>query len=192
MHLFKILRFDIQRYLGLEYNLWDVFVESLKEVGLFYIILFRVCQYIININNKFLKLFLKIIILYPFYHFFTIFLGIEIDLQADIGKGFYIGHFGDIHIGPVKIGKYCNVNQGVSIGLGRESDRFGLPTFGDYVWIGAGAKVFGDIVIGNNVSIGANSVVSKDIPDNAVVVGNPGRIVHSQNNNPNIQNVFEQ
>ena len=47
-------------------------------------------------------------------------------------------------------------------------------SIGEYVWIGPGAKIFGKIRIGNNVSIGANAVVSKDIPDNAIVVLAPG------------------
>ena len=74
-------------------------------------------------------------------------------------------------------GEYCNISQQVVIGLGGKGDFRGIPEIGDRVYIGPGAKIFGKISIGNNVAIGANAVVSKSIPDNAVVVGNPGRIV---------------
>ena len=88
------------------------------------------------------------------------------------------------------MGKYCNVSQQVSIGHGgRGTDRYGVPKIGDYVWIGPGAKIFGKIKIGNNVSIGANAVVSKDIPDNAIVIGNPGRIVSYQEKNIYLDNL---
>lgn len=77
----------------------------------------------------------------------------------------------------VKIGENATIFQQVTIGL--KDYNHGLdqvPVIGDNVTIGAGAKVIGPIRIGNNVSIGANAVVTKDIPDNAVVVGNPGII----------------
>lgn len=57
----------------------------------------------------------------------------------------------------------------------------GAPTVGDYVTIGAGAKLIGPIHIGNRVTIGANAVVTKDVPDGATVVGNPGRVIRIDN-----------
>ena len=56
----------------------------------------------------------------------------------------------------------------------------GYPQLGDNVYIGPGAKIIGAIRIGNNVAIGANCVVTKDIPDNAVVVGIPGKVISNQ------------
>ncbi|GAA3319001.1 hypothetical protein GCM10020331_024100 [Ectobacillus funiculus] len=52
-----------------------------------------------------------------------------------------------------------------------------VPKIGNNVYIGPGAKIFGGITIGNNVSIGANSVVTKDVPDNVTVVGIPAKII---------------
>jgi len=106
-----------------------------------------------------------------------IILGIHIPWTADIGKGFYIGHFGGIWLGNIKMGEYCNISQGVTIGIGGRGEFRGVPEIGDRVYIGPGAKIFGKIRIGNNVAIGANAVVSKSLPDNAVAVGNPARIV---------------
>ena len=107
----------------------------------------------------------------------------HIQIKADIGKGLYIGHYGGIWIGPVKMGMNCNISQEVTIGIGGKGEQRGVPEFGNNVYIGPGAKIFGKISIGNNVAIGANSVVSKSISDNAVVVGNPARIVSYEGSN---------
>lgn len=103
-------------------------------------------------------------------------LGIEIACNAEIGKGLFIGHLSGIIIGHgSKIGNYSSFHQGVTIGGAGRGEKHGSPTIGDYVYFGAGAKVIGKIKIGNNVMIGANSVVVKDVPDNAVVGGVPAR-----------------
>lgn len=75
------------------------------------------------------------------------------------------------------IGDYCLLYQGVTIGgTGKETGKR-HPTLGDNVVCGSGAKVLGNIKIGNNVKIGANSVVLKDVPDDCTVVGVPGKII---------------
>lgn len=110
--------------------------------------------------------------------------GIELPRSAKVAPGLYIGHFGGIIIsGDAKIGANCNISQGVTIGLSGSGERAGVPSIGDNVYIGPGAKVFGRICIGNNVKIGANAVVSKDIPDNAVVALVPGFQIISTNGN---------
>ncbi len=106
---------------------------------------------------------------------------IDIAFNADIGKGFYIGHFSQIFIGePVKIGKNCNVSQGVTIGGANIGERKGHPKIGDKVYFGPGSKVFGKIIIENEVAVGANTVVSKNIPEKSVVMGNPGRVINRE------------
>lgn len=107
--------------------------------------------------------------------------GIDIPYRTRIGHGFYIGHFGGIVVNPgAVIGKNCNISQGVTIGQANRGARAGSPEIGDNVFIGPGAKIFGNIKIGNNVAIGANAVVTKDVPDNAVVAGVPARILSMQ------------
>ena len=110
--------------------------------------------------------------------------GIEIDANADIGSGFTIQHFSGIFIaGGVKMGKNCRVRQGVTIGASGSGKSFGCPTIGDNVMFHPGCKVFGKIKIGNNVTIGANAVVHKDLPDNCVVAASPGYKIIKENEN---------
>lgn len=101
--------------------------------------------------------------------------GIEISRHAKIGPGLYIGHFGGITISPrAALGARCALSQCVTIGSAGQPGRHGAPVIGDDVYIACGARLFGPIRIGNNVKIGANAVVHKDIPDNAVVALDPG------------------
>ena len=79
-----------------------------------------------------------------------------------------------IHSNTV-VGNNCTIAQNVTIG--RNFGDKNVPVIGDDVYIGTGSVIFGDITIGNNVIVGANSVVNKSIPDNCTVVGNPMRII---------------
>jgi serine O-acetyltransferase len=112
--------------------------------------------------------------------------GIEIPRHTEIGEGFYIGHFGGITISSgAKIGKNVNISQQVTIGVSGQGENRGCPTIGDNVYLAADAKVFGRITIGNNVAIGANAVVHKDVPDNAIVVLAPGfKIISRREDHP--------
>ncbi|MBM3331469.1 serine acetyltransferase [candidate division WOR-3 bacterium] len=104
--------------------------------------------------------------------------GISIPWRTRIGPGFYIGHFGQIVVHHrAVIGANCNISQGVTVGQANRGPRQGYATIGDNVYIGPGAKLVGSVRVGSNVAIGANCVVTKDVPDNAVVAGVPGRIV---------------
>lgn len=101
--------------------------------------------------------------------------GIEIPRTAVLGEGFYIGHSGGIILSPsVKFGKNANISQQVMVGVGGQGKNRGVPAFGDNVYIAPDAKIFGKIKIGTNVKIGANAVVYKDIPNNSIVVLDPG------------------
>lgn len=96
-------------------------------------------------------------------------------IRADnIGEGLFIQHGYSTGIGGRSIGKSCWINQLVVIGF---SDSGKAPIIGDNVHIAAGAKVIGDISIGDNSIIGANAVVVKDVPPNCTVVGVPAYII---------------
>lgn len=104
--------------------------------------------------------------------------GIEIHPGAVIGKNLFIDHGIGIVIGETTIIKdNVTIYHGVTLG-GRGLDKGKRhPTIGNNVIIGCGAKILGNINIGDNVKIGANSVVLKDVIDNATIVGIPGKIV---------------
>jgi serine O-acetyltransferase len=110
--------------------------------------------------------------------------GIELPRSASVGPGLYIGHFGGVVIsGRAVIGANCNLSQQITIGVGGKGDHSGVPVIGDDVFIAPGARLYGNIRIGNNVAIGANAVVYRDVPDDAVVVLDPGfRIVSYKGN----------
>ena len=104
--------------------------------------------------------------------------GISIPFDTSVGEGLYIGHFGGIVVNHrAVIGRNCNLSQGVTLGVVNRGKRQGSPAIGEGVYIGPGAKVVGAVTVGDNVAIGANCVVTKDVPDNAVVVGVPARVI---------------
>ncbi len=103
--------------------------------------------------------------------------GIDLPCETTIGRRFRIDHFGDIIIsGDAVIGDDVLIRNGVTIGLQRRDDP-GSPVIGNRVEIGAGAKILGRIRIGDDVLIGANAVVVKDVPANSIAVGVPARIL---------------
>jgi serine O-acetyltransferase len=110
--------------------------------------------------------------------------GIDIEAGAKIGPGLYIGHFGGINIsGQTVMGHSCNISQGMTIGVSGTGENAGAPVIGDEVYIAPGARLFGKIRIGNNAKLGANAVIHADVPDNAVVVLDPGfRIISLKGN----------
>jgi len=107
--------------------------------------------------------------------------GIEIHPGAQIGKGLFIDHGMGVVIGETTIiGNDVTLFQGVTLGgTGKETGKR-HPTLGNNIVIGAGAKVLGNIKIGSNSYIGANAVVIKEVPQNATVVGVPGRVTKQE------------
>jgi len=104
--------------------------------------------------------------------------GCDIHPGATIGKGFFIDHATGVVIGETTIiGNDVTIYQGVTLGGVSSEKGKRHPTVGDRVVIGANATVLGNITIGNDVRIGAGSVVVKDVPNNSTVVGVPGQII---------------
>lgn len=103
---------------------------------------------------------------------------IEIHPGAQIGKGVFIDHGAGVVIGETAIvGDDVTIYQGVTLGGTSLEHVKRHPTIGDRVIIGSGAKVLGNIEIGNDSRIGANAVVTKSVPDHSVVVGVPGQVI---------------
>ncbi|MDC1067289.1 serine O-acetyltransferase [Alphaproteobacteria bacterium] len=116
-------------------------------------------------------------------HFARIFTGIEIHPGAKIGSNFFMDHGLGIVIGETtEIGENVTIYQGVTLGgimpsIESDSQRNQKrhPTIGNNVIIGSGAQILGSITVGDYARIGANSVVSKDVPSNVTVAGVPAR-----------------
>jgi serine O-acetyltransferase len=105
--------------------------------------------------------------------------GCVIGAKAEFSDGFVLVHpIGVVINSKVKGGKNVIIESGVVIG----DEKGKSPVLGDNVFIGAGAKVIGNVMIGNNTKIGANAVIVKDVPDGATAVGIPGRILNKGTN----------
>lgn len=118
--------------------------------------------------------------------FFT---GIEIHPGAEIGKGFFIDHGSAIVIGETAvIGTNCTLFHNVTIGGTGKHTGKRHPSIGNNVFIGTGATLLGPIIVGDNVKVGAESVIiMHDIPSNCTVVGAPGHIVKLNGEKTNIK-----
>jgi serine O-acetyltransferase len=119
--------------------------------------------------------FIKHILKYLCFPLSTLHIGLEKGFSGEIGSGLIIWHGEATRIFARSIGKDCSIWQQVTIGRG--GVHGGTPTIGDNVKVYSGAKIIGNIVVGNNVQIGANAVVVKDVPGNCTVVGVPAYIV---------------
>jgi len=178
---FKYLKYDLYRYFYMEEGVEPSLYEKIRTIvisqGIWAIITYRFSRWVkFECSNKWIRSLLKPIVFFGNL-WIQISTGIQIWLEADIGPGLYIGHFGNILIGPTQIGKFCNLSQGNTIGFTGRGRNKQIPVVGDYVYMGDGAKIIGGVRVGNNVAIGANAVVTKDLPDNAVAVGVPAKIV---------------
>jgi len=102
--------------------------------------------------------------------------GLEISAGAEIGGGLYIAHPIGTVISVKRMGRNCSIIAAVTIGMRNE---WKFPEIGDEVFIGAGARVLGGIIIGDHAVIGANAVVIHDVAVHATVVGIPARAIQS-------------
>lgn len=126
----------------------------------------------------------KIVLMPVYYVVFIIFeihkylTGIQIYDQCNIAGGLRFFHYSSIVIArKAVIGKNCSIHQCVTIGKQFGGKHYGFPTIGDNCIIFPGSIIVGNIKVGNNVIVGANSVVLEDVPDNCIVVGTPSRII---------------
>jgi serine O-acetyltransferase len=117
--------------------------------------------------------------------------GIAIPIATKLGPGLYIGHFGGIVLSPFcQVGSNCNLSQGITIGQGGRGNDFGWPVLGDRVYVGPGAKIVGAVHIGDGAAVGANAVVTHDVPAGAVVAGVPARVIGDEGSDRFIDNCW--
>jgi len=181
----NVISADLYRYGG--FTGLNGFIKAWFLPGFRYTVLYRRSQE--YKNNLFISLFYKLL-----RRRYRIKFGYEISAEAQIGEGLYLStHPGHIVIGPVKMGKNCNVNHSVTIGRAYKDGVAGRPTIDDYVWIGTGSVLVGNISIGKNVLIAANSFVNFDVPANSLVIGNPAKIIKKDNPTKNyINNILNE
>lgn len=148
----------------------NVLYVILLYPGFHVLLFYRIAHFFNNLKLKFIARLIS-----QLARFLT---GIEIHPGTKIGKRLFIDHGMGIVIGETTtIGDNCTIYHGVTLG-GTGKDKYKRhPDLGNNVIVGCGAKVLGPIKIGDNVKIGANSVVLKEVPGNSTVVGIPGKIV---------------
>lgn len=169
-----VLAADLYRYAG-RTGTAPFCKHYLFTPGFKYTVLMRTCGYLRTKPAMALGLYplLKLLLLRARYKY-----GIAIPEYTVIGPGFFINRFGGIYVnGDVVIGSNVNYTHGAMIGQLNRGPRAGNPTLGDRVLLASGAKVIGRITIGNDSSIGANAVVTKDVPDRGVVGGVPAKLL---------------
>jgi serine O-acetyltransferase len=156
--------------------------------GLLAVMLYRICHHLLCAvrPNALTKLAYALIWLVG--RPYMIVVGIEIDPHAHIGGGLFINHFGSIIISSATIGENCNIAQNVTIGMSSKAALWELegsgagdsPTVGDRVWIGSGAVIAGPVTVGDDASVAANSLVTRDIPPAGIVMGVPAQVVSTK------------
>ena len=168
--MFRALRADIRAVLDRDpaaRNGVEVFFLYSGVHALFW---HRVARFLYRHKMKFLARMIS-----QMTKFFT---GIEIHPAAKIGNGVFIDHGAGVVIGETaELGNDCTIYQGVTLGGTGKDKGKRHPTLKNGVMVAAGAKILGPFTVGKHAKIGAGSVVLKEVPDNATVVGVPGRVV---------------
>lgn len=176
--IFHLIRSDLTRFYGLLHSghgsspFFLTFWALLFSPRMTPVLLYRIAHFF---HRYGFKIFAKLFTCLNFFLF-----GIEIACACSIGPGLFFPHTYGTVIGAAYIGSNVTIFQGSTIGTKYpvfDYDPSLRPKLGSFVTIGAGAKVLGDIYIGDNVIIGANSVVLASIPPHSVAVGIPARII---------------
>jgi len=148
--------------------------NSHNTKGKIIMVSFRIANY--ARHRKIIKL-----LFYPYIAFYKLtfewVLGVEIPYKATVGKGLKVLHGHALVVNEkTRIGENCILRHSTTIGNDGRSDA--CPILGNNVNVGANVCIIGGVNVGNNATIGAGSVVVKDVPANVVVVGNPARIIN--------------
>ncbi len=170
MALFRSIRDDIRSVFDRDPAAKNSFEVLLCYSGLHAVWFYRINHWLWTHGLRTLARFLSQVA--------RLFTGIEIHPGASIGRRLFIDHGMGVVIGETSnVGDDVTLYQGVTLGgTGKEQGKR-HPTLGSGVVVGAGAKILGNITIGENCRVGAGSVVLRDVPDNSTIVGVPGHII---------------
>ncbi len=178
------VRCDLYRY-DARSGAREFFRRFLRVPGFRFTVILRCTQAFRRERARFRWFVFKVLL----HHYCTKY-GVEISERTEIGPGFYIGHLGGVIINSLaSIGANVNIAHGVTVGQTNRGANKGVPRIGDRVWLGAHAIVVGNITVGDGALIGPGAFVNFDVPPNAVVIGNPGRIVSEGGTSGYISNI---
>lgn len=181
----SLTKSDLHRYAG-RTGLREFIYQYLFSPGYKYSFWMRLCAYLHGHP-------VWRVCLFPFawliYYHYQVKFGIAISYKMNIGRGLYLGHHGGIVTNEhAVIGDNCNLSHDVTIGVTRRGERMGVPEIGDNVYIGPGAKIIGAVKVGDHAAVGANCVVTKEVPAYGVVVGIPGKVISLEGSEGYINN----
>jgi serine O-acetyltransferase len=167
----RSIKADLYRIYPMPFS-YRILLRGLGNKGFKYMFFNRLRNY----SNPIIKLTARIMIRILMYRY-----DFQIPRTTIIGPGFYIGHFGTVVVSSkCRIGRNCNIAHCCTLAEAR-GKQSGAPKIGNFVWIGTGAVVVGNITIEDHVMIAPNAFVNFDVPTNSLVIGNPGKIISKEN-----------
>lgn len=182
----SVVRQDLYRYGG---RTWEHFWRTLlSEPGFRYTYYLRCCHF----YRKRPGVWNRLRVMYSLFwlHRLRYRYGFQISTKAQIAPGLAIAHLGHVVIHTeAKLGQDVNLSPGCVIGQTNRGKKRGVPQIGNRVWIGSNAIIVGKIVIGDDAMIGPGAYVNFDVPERAVVIGNPGQIVSWNGSEGYIENL---
>ncbi len=172
-------REDIRRCTNYSKGSW--LTQLLLQQGLWALLQYRIAAavYTGRLPSRLKKYLL--LALWPWQKTIEVFTGISLPYSAVIGPGLFIAHFGNIIVNSRSVlGAGCNLSPGVTIGISGRGQRRGVPVIGNGVYFGVNSVVVGPITVGNDVVIGANSLVHTDVPSRCTMLGVPAVVINSR------------
>lgn len=180
MTVFELIRSDYKKYRKYGGGFWGI---VLFTQGFWAILQYRFAHSVFRISFAPIRIVLSFPML-VWQKAIEMTTGISIPASAKIGHSFYIGHFGGIILNAnTTLGNNCNISQGVTIGVSGKGENRGVPVIGNNVYIGPNSVVAGKISIGNDVMIGACSLVRNSVEDASVMLGVPAIVVSANGSN---------
>jgi len=182
---------DVRRCADIDQGHNGVLRLFAHSYGLQALLAYRLGRYLLRAGRSY-YLWPLLLVCWPIYYVLSrcarVAYDIRLELSADIGPGFYVGHFGAIRVRRCRIGANCSIGQLTTISAAADGRG---PVIGDRVWIGAHTQIVGPHRIGSDATVGAGSVIQGDIPERSLCLGNPAHLVRHNYNNRRILRLRE-